>query len=385
MLFWIVFAIMLGSAICLAILPLLLRARNDTAAAGETFDNDIAVFKDQLAEIERDLKRGVLNERDADSARSEISRRLIEANARAENTSETETYNQKATLSRKFAAAFAFVVVPAIAALMYVTLGSPELTDQPLQARLQDQQQNTDQSQILGLVERVETHLAANPDDEQGWEVVAPVYQRMGRYDDAVRAFESIIRLRGDSEQRLSDLGEAIVLSQDGVVTQRAEKLFERAIALDATAIRPRFFLAMGLNQESKFKQAAQAWEALLEEATPQSAWAPGALDQLNMARSQMGLPPAEPSNSAASIMSLSQPEQQEMISTMVAGLAAKLEENPGELADWLRLIRSYVVLDRPDEAVEALRKAETQFASDQSAMTALNDMAGSLGLTAQN
>ena len=83
--------------------------------------------------------------------------------------------------------------------------------------------------------------------------------------------------------------------------------------------------------------------------------------------------------------MSLSQPEQQEMISTMVAGLAAKLEENPGELADWLRLIRSYVVLDRPDEAVEALRKAETQFASDQSAMTALNDMAGSLGLTAQN
>nr|WP_306265760.1 c-type cytochrome biogenesis protein CcmI [Pararhizobium sp. IMCC3301] len=384
MLFWIVLTIMLGSAIFLAILPLLRSARNDSATA-ETFDNDIAVFKDQLAEIERDLKRGVLNERDAESARSEISRRLIEANAKAENTSETAASGQKATLFRKFSAAFAFVVVPVIAALMYVTLGSPELNDQPLQARVQNQQQNSDQSQILGLVERVETHLAANPDDDQGWEVVAPVYQRMGRYDDAVRAFENIIRLRGDTEPRLSDLGEAIVLSQEGVVTQRAEKLFQRGIALDATAIRPRFFLAMGLTQESKFQQAAQAWEALLEEATPQSAWAPGALDQLNMARSQLGLPPAEPSNSAASIMSLSQQEQQEMISTMVAGLAAKLEEEPGNLADWLRLIRSYVVLERPDDAVEALRKAETQFASDQRAMTELNDMAGSLGLTAQN
>lgn len=385
MLFWIVVAIMLASAVFLAILPLLRGAKSGPVAAGETFDNDIAVFKDQLAEIERDLKRGVLNERDAESARAEISRRLIEANAKAENTSETEVFSRNPTLFRKLAAAFAIVAVPAIAALMYVSLGNPELSDQPLQARLQNQQQNADETQIFSLVERVETHLAANPDDDQGWEVVGPVYQRLGRYDDAVRAFENLVRLRGDSERRLSDLGEAIVLSQEGVVTQRAEELFERAIALDATAIRPRFFLAMGLNQESKFKQAAEAWEALLEEATPQSAWAPGALDQLNMARSQLGLPPAEPSNTAAAIMNLSEQEQQEMISTMVAGLAAKLEQEPGTLEDWLRLIRSYIVLNRPDEATAALKKAESRFAADQSAITALNDMAGSLGLTAQN
>lgn len=385
MLFWIVVAIMVGCALGLAVLPLLLRQRNAEALEGTSFDGDVAVFKDQLTEIDRDLKRGVLNERDAESARAEISRRLIEANGKAKIDSGSKASGEKRTLFRNAALVFSSACVPAMAIAMYVNIGNPNLADQPLQARLASQQQNGDDTKILDLVERVETHLSGNPDDSDGWEVVAPVYQRLGRYDDAVRAFENLVRLRGESEDRLSNLGEAIVLSQEGVVTQRAETLFKRAATLDETAVRPRFFLALGLNQESKFREAVSAWEELLEDATPEAAWARGALDQLNMARNELGLPPAEPDNQAAAIMSLSQQEQQEMISVMVAGLAERLEEAPENLPDWQRLIRSYAVLGQPDQAAAALRKAQSIFAADQSALAELGVLSANLGLATQN
>lgn len=385
MMFWTVFAIMIGCATLLAILPLLRREKNVSGSEGSQFEGDIAVFKDQLAEIDRDLTRGVLNERDAESARSEISRRLIEASGKAKTDSVTGASSQNRNLFRNIALVFAGVSVPLIAAAMYVSIGNPNLMDQPLLARLDAQQESGGDNKILDLVERVETHLSANPDDDDGWEVIAPVYQRLGRHDDAVRAFESLVRLRGETEDRLSNLAEAIVLSQQGVVTQRAETLFSRANALDETAIRPRFFLALGLNQESKFEEAVSAWEDLLDDATPQSAWAPGALDQLNMARSELGLPAAQPDNQAAAVMSMSQQEQQEMISAMVAGLAERLKDDPENIADWQRLIRSYAVLGKPDQAVAALRKAQSVFVADQGALGELSALSRSLGLASQN
>lgn len=384
MLFWIAIAIMLGAAVLLALWPLSRGGNSSDADENQPFQHDIAVFKDQLGEIDRDLKRGVLNEADAESARAEVSRRLIEANAQAEQASAEGNGKSLALFTRRAAAVFMIVMIPAVAAIIYLPLGNPDMPDQPLQARVEAQQRTTDNSQVLNLVEQVETHLSGNPDDAEGWEVVAPVYQRLGRYDNAARAFENIVRLRGESERRLSDLGEAIVLSQEGVITKRAQDLFERARELEPRAIRPRFFLALGLNQESKFQDAITAWENLLEEAIPESAWAPGALDQLNLARNELDLPPAEPMNAATEILSMSADEQREMISTMVEGLAARLEDDPDNLPDWQRLIRSYVVLERKQEAQTALKKAIGIFEADQGARDILSDLASSLGLTVE-
>lgn len=382
MLFWVAVAVMVGAAVLLALLPLSRGNNNSDVDDNEPFQHDIAVFKDQLDEISRDLKRGVLNEADAESARAEVSRRLIEANTQAELASNDSNLKSSELFNRRFAAVFTIVAVPAVAAITYFLMGTPNMPDQPLQARMETQQRNTDNSQVLDLVEQVETHLSGNPDDAEGWEVVAPVYQRLGRFDDAARAFENIIRLRGENERRLSDLGEAIVQSQEGVVTKRAQALFEKANELDPRAIRPRFFLAYGLNQESKFRDSVKAWENLLQEATPESAWAPGALDQLNLARNELGLPPAEPMNAATEVLSMSADDQQEMIASMVQGLAARLEDEPDNLPDWQRLIRSYVVLDRRQDALSALKKAIGIFEADQGARAILDDLASGLGLS---
>lgn len=384
MLFWVAIAIMLGAAVLLALWPLSRGGTTSDTADSEPFQHDIAVFKDQLDEIDRDLKRGVLNGSDAESARAEVSRRLLEANAQAEEAASSGNEKSSMLLARRTAAVFTFITIPAIAAVSYVMLGNPNMPDQPLLARLEAQQPSTDNSQVLNLVEQVETHLSSNPDDAEGWEVVAPVYQRLGRFDDAARAFENIIRLRGESERRLSDLGEAIVLSKEGVITNKAQGLFERATELAPRAIRPRFFLALGLNQESKFRDAMVAWENLLKEATPESAWAPGALDQLNLARNELELPPAEPMNAATEILSMSADEQTEMISSMVEGLATRLEDEPNNLPDWQRLIRSYVVLGRQGDAQAALENAIVIFEADQGARTTLGDLAKGLGLSVE-
>ncbi|MBL4647071.1 MAG: c-type cytochrome biogenesis protein CcmI, partial [Rhizobiales bacterium] len=282
---------------------------------------------------------------------------------------------------RRIAAVGAFIGIPILAAFLYISHGNPSEPDQPLLARAQ-QSPPTDKTEVASIVEQVETHLSSNPDDVKGWQVIAPVYMRMSRYADAVRAFESIIRLSGDDTERLSDLGEALVLNEQGMITARAQGIFEKSLALDKTAVRPRYFLALGLGQEGNYQAAKTAWEALLEDATPQSAWAPGALEQLNIARAELGLPKAEPDNKAAAVMAMSKDEQQDMIAGMVAGLASRLEEDPNNLPDWLRLIRSYGVLGRTEDAQAALQKALQTFETDQSALAQLAEIAAITGLT---
>src|SRR5690606_850706 len=110
----------------------------------------------------------------------------------------------------------------------------------------------------------VETHLAANPEDGRGWELLGPVYVRLGRYPDAVRAFSNAQRILGPTAEREADLGEAITRANANVVTAEARAAFERAHALDKEAIRPRFYLAVALDQEGQREAAIAAWRDVL-------------------------------------------------------------------------------------------------------------------------
>ena len=86
---------------------------------------------------------------------------------------------------RRAAALAALILLPLGAASFYLMLGSPDLTGQPQAAR---REAPPEQRPIAELVGRVEAHLEQNPEDGRGWEVLGPVYMRLGRYDDAVKA-----------------------------------------------------------------------------------------------------------------------------------------------------------------------------------------------------
>ena len=155
---------------------------------------------------------------------------------------------------RRIAAAIALVGLPVLSVAFYLPLGSPRLGDFPLAERARAPAAN---QPLDNLVAQVEAHLEKNPTDGRGWNVLAPVLVRLGRYDDAVRAFRNSITYNGDSAGRRADLGEALTGAAGGVVTAEAKAEFERAVALDADEVKARYFLGLASEQDGRRDEAA--------------------------------------------------------------------------------------------------------------------------------
>jgi cytochrome c-type biogenesis protein CcmH len=274
----------------------------------------------------------------------------------------------------------AIVAVPLLAVGLYLYLGSPQKPDQPLVARINAP---PDEQDISALIARVEAHLEKNPEDGRGWDLLGPVYVRLGRFDEAKAAFANAIRLLGSTAEREANLGEAIVRANDGVVTAEARAAFDRAAMLDKTALRPRFFLALALTQEGKKDEALAAWRSLLGEAPAGGApWvevARQAVAQLEGAPASDGKGPSAEDVDAAAKMT--QDERQAMIGSMVQSLAARLETAPDDPEGWAKLIRSYMVLGRPDDARAALAKARIALAADAKGLASVEAEAAAQGL----
>ena len=300
-------------------------------------------------------------------------------------TNRRRTSRTGSARARKVAAA-AIIVMPVAALVFYLFVGNPEMPAEPLAARLSAP---TDKQDIPTLVARIEAHLAADPNDAKGWKVLAPVYLRLGRYADAVTAYGNIIRLDGATAENESDLGEALVSASGGLVTPEARSAFEQAQKLDATAVRPRFYLALALGQAGKKDEAIAAWKALLDGAPKTAPWvtvAEGELAKLEggTAAAAAAAGSAPPGPTAADVQAagqMSASDRMAMIEGMVAQLAAKLEADPADGPGWARLIRSYMVLGKATDAKAALAKARSALAGDATALASVNEAAKAAGV----
>lgn len=239
MLSWLLFVVMTGAAIFAVLWPL---GRSRIAESAR--EADLAVYRDQLLEIERDRARGLIAGAEAEAARIEVSRRLIAAGDRA-----ADAPAEGGLRRRRAAAVAALAGIPLLALFLYGAGGSPGLPDAPLAARLA---KPPEQQDVSILVQRIEAHLSRNPDDARGWELLAPVYLRMGRAEDAVKARERVLRLAGTSAAREADLGEAMVLADGGAVSAEARAAFERALAQDPDNAKAKFFLDFAAKQQSR-------------------------------------------------------------------------------------------------------------------------------------
>src|SRR6266550_6325429 len=258
---WFVFALMTAAAIFAVLWPLGRGARPQSDAS------EAAVYKDQLAEIDRDVAAGLIGPSEADAARVEIGRRLLAA-----ADSQRDPPVASNIRLRRSAAVIALVGLPILAVAFYLPLGSPRLGDFPLAARTRA----PDVTQPLdNLVAQVEQHLEKNPADGRGWSVLAPVLARLGRFDDAVRAYRNSITYAGDSAERRSDLGEALAIAAGGVITAEAKAEFERAVAQNAGEPRAHYYLGLAAEQDGRQADAAAIWHAMLAKAPADAPWRP--------------------------------------------------------------------------------------------------------------
>ncbi|QOZ24924.1 c-type cytochrome biogenesis protein CcmI [Bradyrhizobium sp. CCBAU 51753] len=363
---WFVFALMTVAAIFAVLWPLSRSGRTDGGGS------EVVVYRDQLAEIDRDMAGGIIGAAEADAARIEISRRLLAA----ADQSGREGPPKGSLGLRRAAATLALVGLPVIAASFYLILGSPQLGDFPLSERSRVADAN---QPLTNLVAQVEAHLEKNPTDGRGWTVLAPVLSRLGRYDDAVRAYRNAITYAGDSADRRADLGEALLGTAGGVVTAEAKAEFERAVALNADDAKANYFLGLAAEQDGRKPDAAAIWQKMLAKAPADAPWRP--LVQAALVRVGGVSAPALPDGAVAAAKDMSEADRGSMIQGMVDRLATRLKQNGDDVEGWLRLVRAYLVMGERDKAISARADARQAVANDAERLRQLNEGLKTLGL----
>ncbi len=361
---WFVLAGLTAFAVLAAIWPLL-RASPATEEDARTA-SEAAFYKAQLDEIQRDVERGQLPQGEAGSARAETARRLLAAgDAGPPPASGSRGHNRLA------AALLVVVGVPALVFPLYALLGQPQMRDEPLATREPAAHAATD---IEAAVAGVERHLIAEPDDGKGWAVLAPVYMRLERYEDAAHAYSEALRLLGGDADRRSAYGEALVAAAGGIVVEKAREAFGEALSADPGQPQARFYMALAAEQDGRKADAIKALEALTADAPPNAAW-------LGAVKTRLAALKGEPQPETTDAPALGSPDQQAMIEGMVSRLAGRLETNGGSLDEWARLIRAYTVLHQGDRAKTALAHARKALAPDANAVASLDALAHDLGL----
>ena len=362
---WVVFATMTGAAVLAFLWPL---AGKRPAASRLEIETNL--YHAEVSDIERDMKRGLMTPADGEAAKAEAARRLLAATAAEPAPSGRH--------GAKVASLVVILAVPILTVGLYLRLGAPDYGDLPLQARLQAQPSNMDMAAALA---RIEDHLAKEPDDARGWEVMAQVYSRLERPGDAVKAYRNLMRLQGASPDLLMALGQSLVFADQGRVNEEAVGAFEKVLVAEPDRMEPRFYLALAAEQKGDKDKALEGYGKLLADAPADAPFAPMVRERIAKLGGEAPAQAAPAPSQGAAIAAMAPAERETAIRGMVEGLAARLAANGGTLDEWSRLVRAYTVLREPEKARAALGEARKALGANASALEALDALAGELGL----
>lgn len=396
MVFWIVSTVMTLAVALLIVLPLI---RPKPVAD----DNpDIAIYRAQLDEIDRDLARDLLAEDEAERARAEVARRLLAANRAPVAAASTGAASR---------------VIPALLALgllalslgLYWQEGAPGYPDMPLQARLDasdDMRANRPNQATLqavapappppevpddyrAAVEQLREIAPSRPDDPEVWRMLARHEVEMRNYAGAATAQAQLIRLKGaeatvTDKQRLLDLQ---VVAAGGLVSPEAEALLRNILDEDEGNIAARFYLGSLYNQTDRPDIALRVWREIIENGDPANFHVASARTLAPDAAFRAGVEYALPETRGPSFADMqaaedmTEEDRAAMIGGMVAGLANRLATEGGPAQDWARLIRAYGVLGDQEAARTVWEEAQQVFVSSMRGMEILTNAARDAGV----
>lgn len=345
---------------------------------------DMRVYRDQLAEVDRDAARGLLGAEEAEAARLEVKRRILAATVAAED--DEHRCNVAPSAHGRAGVLIGIVLgIPAAAALLYTALGEPRIPDQPLAERRAELAAGAVGGQHeLGSLDEVAAQLAkkleSRPDSAEGWFLLGRAYMTLSRFPDAIAALRRARDLAPDQPEVAGALAEALIAGAGGQVDTAAREALRKVLALDPLSAQARFLLALDRAQQGDLPGAVQGWTDLIALAPADAAWLPMVRQHLAKAAEQAGIDPetVQPSPDtralAASTAALSSapsgvdvdaarelsPERRaEMVRGMVDRLAARLNDNPDDLEGWRRLARAYQVLGDVEKARKAQARAD--------------------------
>ncbi|MDB4198060.1 c-type cytochrome biogenesis protein CcmI [Ascidiaceihabitans sp.] len=402
MAFWIT-TILLALVVAGLFALALLRRTDRPDGAG---DYDVLVYRDQLAEVDRDLERGVLTQEDAKRVRTEISRRILAADA--ERTVDTGS----ARGAPKIATVVALVLVGGGLTLYKGIgpingLGAPGYADlaladriafaetlresRPSQARAEASLTDLPQvaefnAEYLQLVQTLRDTVAERPDDIQGHTLLVQNESNLGNFIAAYQSQGRIIELRGEEAtvEDFTGYTDLLILAAGGYVSPEAEQAARVALNRDPNNGIARYYIGLMLAQTGRPDMAFRIWDRLLQIGPESALWIAPILEQIPEMALHAGenyqIPtigngrPGRPVNgpTASDIESAGEmtgAERIQMIEGMVSGLSDRLAIDGGPADEWAQLIGALGVLGRTDQAFAIYKNAETVFADDPSSL----------------
>ncbi|MDV7142632.1 c-type cytochrome biogenesis protein CcmI [Tropicimonas sp. TH_r6] len=360
---------------------------------------DLPVYRDQLKAVEKDLARGVVAEDEAERLRTEIKRRILEA----DKAGGAETRVAPRALSFGVAALGGVAVIGG-AFLIYEAIGAPGYGDQPLSKRLADAEQarrdrpsqaeyeaNIPPSptpeidpQYAELIEKLREAVVERPEELEGWVLLARNEAQLGNLPAAHTAQAKVIELKGDgaTSQDYTSYAAMLIQAAGGVVSQEADRALNGALELDPKNPIARYYAGLMHLQTGRPDQAFAFWEPLLREGPPSAPWIPiirarlesvaymaGMLDYQLPPEAAMGANPHGAGGPSIEEMEaaqdMSEEDRQDMIQGMVDQLGRRMAEEGGPPSDWAKLIRAHGVLGNTERAGLIWSEAQRTFSSE--------------------
>ena len=297
----------------------------------------------QIADIARDRDAGLISDADANAADLEARRRLLAAHRVGEKAAKQEPGSAARQLSTMLVAA-----APVAAFSLYVLLGNPGAKETAEALRIAaalGAQANTAAPSLSESVTALEARLAENPDVLDDWVMLAESYANLDRFEDAARAFARARALAPEEAYLHAAEGESIAMAAGGIVTPDARVAFEKALAIDATEPRARFYLAIGAYQEGRRDEALDALIELEKDAPPGVSWAPIVRAQIEQISSELGRAVEGPSQLA-----------------VAASLEAEIAGGDAPYQRWIALIDAYVADGDLAKARDAALRARQRY-----------------------
>jgi len=342
----------------LSLLFPILRNRKSVSAS----DMAQAVFADQLSEVERDEARGIISGGEADSARTEVKRRMLNEAKRKDGPLLTSGNKGSWLL---FAVALA---APAFGIAGYSFMGSPQL---PSISSAERQDERDEAIKIADLTEQLKTQLMSDENSPaEGWILLGQTYMRATRYSEATWAFETAIKRGEMSPVLFAMYAESMIADEDGIVTPKAATAIEESLKRDPDNVAALYYKSIELDQLGETRAAFDLLRNRIETEESFQPWMETVVARANWLARKIGgegeLPsiniPGAPGPSADDVAAageMSAEDRQAFIRSMVDRLAAQLEETPDDLDGWLRLARAYTVLGEAENANEAFLQAD--------------------------
>lgn len=405
-LFWVA-TIFLATAMASLLALALLRGQRHTGPA-EAFD--LQVYRDQLTEVDRDLARGVISQEDAERLRTEISRRILSADSKAQASGDAGAQSQ--VLSAAVATVMGALLVGG-SYWIYTQIGAPGYGDLGLAARMEmaeTARQNRPsqaeaeaempttaapeiQPEYAALVQRLRGAVAERPGDLQGHVLLARSEAAMGNYVAAYEAQQQVLSIKGDDAtgKDYADLADMMVLAAGGYVSPEAERVLEAALTRDPENGVSLYYMGLMMAQTGRPDVAFRLWDRLLRQSPPDAAWLPPILAQIEDMAFRAGVADYQvprmagmPGPSASDVEAageMSVEDRQEMIRGMVARLSDRLATEGGTPEEWARLISSLGVLGDEAQAIAIWNNAQEVFADNPEALDIVREGARAAGL----